>query len=116
LVTDMLALGLKHRIDQVVLVAGDSDFVPAVERLQDEGIKVILWHSPQESASNELLVVVDESYPISSAVLDLCAMEDAAPSERSEYTPRPAPASRMPVPVPEPEPEPVQQLSNAWDD
>lgn len=39
--TDLLSLSWEGVLDVAVLVSGDSDFVPAVERIQEKGLKVV---------------------------------------------------------------------------
>ena len=39
--TDLLSLSWEGVLDMAVLVSGDSDFVPAVERIQEKGLKVV---------------------------------------------------------------------------
>ena len=41
---DMALLAAKHIIQEVVLVAGDSDFVPAIAAAKPEGVVVRLFH------------------------------------------------------------------------
>ncbi len=41
IVTDMLSLAWQEAYDVAVLVTSDADFVPAVERIQERGLKVI---------------------------------------------------------------------------
>lgn len=46
--TDIASLTLKRQVDTIVLVAGDSDFVPASKLVRREGVKIILdplWRS-----------------------------------------------------------------------
>lgn len=46
--TDIASLTLKRQVDTIILVAGDSDFVPASKLARREGVKVILdplWRS-----------------------------------------------------------------------
>ena len=40
--TDIATLALKERVDQIILVAGDSDFVPAAKLARREGIDFVL--------------------------------------------------------------------------
>ncbi|HEY9017637.1 NYN domain-containing protein [Thiomicrospira sp.] len=40
--TDIAALALKERVDQIILVAGDSDFVPSAKLARREGIDFVL--------------------------------------------------------------------------
>ncbi|MBE0472570.1 MAG: NYN domain-containing protein [Methyloprofundus sp.] len=40
--TDIAALALKERVDQMILVAGDSDFVPAAKLARREGVDFVL--------------------------------------------------------------------------
>lgn len=39
---DITSLAFKHQIDQIILVSGDSDFVPAAKQARREGIDFIL--------------------------------------------------------------------------
>lgn len=39
--TDLLSLSWEGVLDVAVLVSGDADFVPAVERIQEKGLKVV---------------------------------------------------------------------------
>src|SRR5208283_486660 len=39
---DIAAIAFKHQADQIVLVAGDSDFVPAAKLARREGLDFIL--------------------------------------------------------------------------
>ncbi|MFL6127975.1 MAG: NYN domain-containing protein [Mycobacteriales bacterium] len=41
IVTDLLSLAWQDAFDVAVLVSSDADFVPAVERVQEKGLKVI---------------------------------------------------------------------------
>ncbi len=39
---DIASLAYKHQVDQIVLIAGDSDFVPAAKLARREGIDFVL--------------------------------------------------------------------------
>lgn len=39
---DISSLALKHQVDQIILISGDSDFVPAAKHARREGIDFIL--------------------------------------------------------------------------
>lgn len=39
---DMASLAYKHQVDQIVLIAGDQDFVPAAKLVRREGIDLVL--------------------------------------------------------------------------
>lgn len=44
---DISALALKHQVDQIILIAGDADFIPAAKLARREGIDFVLdpmWH------------------------------------------------------------------------
>ena len=41
---DMVQLATKHRIEDAVLLAGDSDFIPAVVAAKSEGVLVRVFH------------------------------------------------------------------------
>lgn len=39
---DIVTMALKHQVDRIILIAGDSDFVPAAKFARREGIDVVL--------------------------------------------------------------------------
>ena len=41
---DLALLAAKHQIQTAILLAGDSDFIPAVTAAKDEGVAIILIH------------------------------------------------------------------------
>ncbi len=47
---DLVLLSVKQRIERVVLVTGDSDFLPAVRAAKNEGVLIHLYHGsgPQQ--------------------------------------------------------------------
>jgi uncharacterized LabA/DUF88 family protein len=60
LAVDLLRLSFSHQIQRAVLVAGDSDFVPAITVARDEGVIVELCYSAFSRPHDELLRVCDE--------------------------------------------------------
>lgn len=53
---DFALLSGKHQITHAALVAGDSDFIPAIEIAKQEGIVVSLFHGPNKAYAQETLV------------------------------------------------------------
>lgn len=69
---DVAAMALKQQVDQIVLVAGDGDFVPAAKLARREGIDVVL--DPMGGrAARDLLDHVDG--------VRQCRMNDPAPDD-----------------------------------
>ncbi|HTV55512.1 MAG TPA: NYN domain-containing protein [Terriglobia bacterium] len=66
---DMVRLCSKKQIELAILIAGDSDLVPAVEASKEEGAIVRLYYKSQ-SVSDELLNVCDERYEIDQGFID----------------------------------------------
>ncbi|MCL5888356.1 MAG: NYN domain-containing protein [Candidatus Thermoplasmatota archaeon] len=60
---DMIRLALKNRIQHVILITGDGDFVPAVQFVKEEGIMVHLRHA-DATYSKDLSQVCDTSKPL----------------------------------------------------
>jgi uncharacterized LabA/DUF88 family protein len=56
---DVASLAFKRQVDQIVLVAADADFVPAVKLARREGIDVVLDRMGDRSAARDLLEHVD---------------------------------------------------------
>jgi uncharacterized LabA/DUF88 family protein len=60
---DMALLAGKRTITTVALLSGDSDLIPAVEAVKQEGVIVTLWHgsdSRDSRPSHDLVQVCDE--------------------------------------------------------
>lgn len=54
---DIASLAYKKQVDQIVLIAGDSDFVPAAKHARREGIDFILdpmWHTIKPSLNEHI--------------------------------------------------------------
>lgn len=64
LAVDLVRLASTGQIVEAVLVAGDSDLVPAIYHVKDAGVSVGLWYEPG-SAHDELLDACDELRPLS---------------------------------------------------
>ncbi|SMC17334.1 TIGR00288 family protein [Desulfacinum hydrothermale DSM 13146] len=62
---DRVELSAKERIDTAILVAGDSDFVPAVQKAKNNGTRVILACSSDRNEYHlELWKTADIRIPI----------------------------------------------------
>ena len=64
---DLMSLASKSAVDEVFLIAGDSDFVPAVSAVKKEGIVVYLVHG--DSPHDDLLDEADERIHITQALV-----------------------------------------------
>jgi len=64
---DLVRLSWSKQIQAAILVAGDSDYVPAVEAARDAGVLVILYY--KKPVHNELLEAVDEHYEITDGLI-----------------------------------------------
>ena len=67
---DLMSLAVKHIVDEVFLIAGDSDFVPAVNAVKKEGIVVYLVHG--DTPHDDLLDEADERIPITQELVSGC--------------------------------------------
>ena len=61
---DFVLLSTKQQISHAILVAGDSDFLPAVEVARNEGVLVHLYHGAQKAPHQDLWDKCDERTPI----------------------------------------------------
>ena len=65
---DLASLSAGSRISHAAIVAGDSDFMPAVNYAREHGVVVSLFHGSRRSRhtsySNELWAAADERYEI----------------------------------------------------
>ena len=65
---DMVLLAAKQQVQEVVLVAGDSDFIPAISVAKSEGVLVRLYHG--ERPHSDLLREADERTHIDKSFVD----------------------------------------------
>ena len=65
---DLVQLAAKQNIQEAILVAGDSDFIPAIVAAKAEGVLVKLFHGA--NPHNELWREADERIRIDRAMID----------------------------------------------
>ena len=65
---DIALLSAKGQIQQAILVAGDSDFIPAIEVAKNEGVLVTLYHGA--SPHSDLWRQADERFRIDQDMID----------------------------------------------
>jgi uncharacterized LabA/DUF88 family protein len=65
---DLVQLAAKHRITDCMIVAGDSDFLPAIEVAKREGVVVHLYHGA--NPHDKLLARCDERTRIDADFID----------------------------------------------
>jgi len=56
---DMVRHAASGHIEHVIIVAGDSDFIPAIESTKDSGATVSLWCGEDNTIHRDLLETVD---------------------------------------------------------
>lgn len=61
---DIVGMSFGGQIQHAILVAGDSDFIPAIRKAKDQGAIVHLFYHPA-SVHNELLDEIDELHVLS---------------------------------------------------
>lgn len=64
LTVDLVRLACEKQIHRAVLIAGDSDFVPAIQIARDAGTIVQLYHGNHPRPHYELLQACDDRYVI----------------------------------------------------
>jgi uncharacterized LabA/DUF88 family protein len=69
---DLVHLTAKGHVSDVAIVAGDSDFVPAVKTAKEEGVSIWLFH--RERPHNDLWTVADERIRITQGLVDKVRM------------------------------------------
>lgn len=65
---DLVHLASKGQIAEAILVAGDSDFLPAIEAAKDEGVLFRLYHG--KLPHRDILMAADERTQIDQAFID----------------------------------------------
>jgi uncharacterized LabA/DUF88 family protein len=59
---DLVRHAAAGHIQHAILVAGDSDFVPAVEAAKEHGVTLTLWCGPASTVNRDLVALADEVY------------------------------------------------------
>lgn len=59
---DLVRHAAAGHIQHAILIAGDSDFVPAVEAAKEHGVTVSLWCGSAKTVHKDLIVLADEVY------------------------------------------------------
>lgn len=72
---DIARFVVRRQVDTIVIIAGDSDFIPAVEFAKLEGVIVRLVHGPFETCHRKLWLAVDERKEITKNVLKRMHLE-----------------------------------------
>lgn len=65
---DLVLLAAKHQISDAAILAGDSDFLPAIDAAKPEGVVIHLFHG--EHPHNDLVARADERTRIDQAFID----------------------------------------------
>jgi uncharacterized LabA/DUF88 family protein len=76
---DMALLAGKGKITAVALFTGDSDTIPAVQAVKQEGVVVTLWHGSLKgpcSPSRELFKLCDERMELTKAIVARIRMDE----------------------------------------
>jgi uncharacterized LabA/DUF88 family protein len=70
---DLVELSAKSKIETAILVAGDSDFVPAVQKAKDNGVRVILCCSADKKEYHaHLWNHADKRIPLDESFMQHC--------------------------------------------
>ncbi|MNK79283.1 NYN domain protein [compost metagenome] len=96
LASDLVRLSISGQIKEAVLVAGDSDFVPAIAIAKDAGVLVTLCYAPG-AAHDELLDACDELVPITRDLLEDCLRTAPATLSGTSAPVAPLPAAGEPL-------------------
>jgi len=68
---DMVNLASTRQVSDVILLAGDSDYIPAIEVTKTHGVGVILYHSQRRDSYHiNLWEACDERVPITQALIN----------------------------------------------
>ena len=70
LAVDLVQLSVEHQIQRAILLANDSDFVPAIEIARNAGTVVELYYLEQVKPHTQLQVACDDCFPINQELVD----------------------------------------------
>ncbi|MCP4138082.1 MAG: NYN domain-containing protein [bacterium] len=61
---DMVRHSASGHIQHVIVIAGDSDFIPAIEATKESGATVSLWYGDESTIHKDLLALADITHQI----------------------------------------------------
>jgi uncharacterized LabA/DUF88 family protein len=68
---DMVNLAATKQVSNIILLAGDSDYIPAIEVTKTHGVGAILYHSQRRDSYHiDLWQACDERFPINQAFIN----------------------------------------------
>jgi len=70
---DIVDIAFEKHVDHIIIVAGDSDFVPAIQKAKDYGVTVHLFYH-KEAVHNHILDEVDERHEINDTIINACRL------------------------------------------
>ena len=79
LAVELTLLAAKGQIQRAILVAGDSDFIPAIDVAKNEGVLITLYHG--NNCHSDLWQSADERHHINRTVIDRVRRSSRAQSE-----------------------------------
>ncbi|MEI6285628.1 MAG: NYN domain-containing protein [Bacillota bacterium] len=79
---DLTLLATKNKITHAVIIAGDSDFIPAIEVAKNEGVHVTLVHGEKNKAHNDLIEICDKRIVIDAKFISEVGYRTAASRRR----------------------------------
>jgi uncharacterized LabA/DUF88 family protein len=81
---DMVLLSATRQIETAILVAGDSDYIPAIEIIKQHGVLAVLWHGPRRSKCDgsdtvhqQFWDIFDERRELTQEIIDSVLLEEA---------------------------------------
>jgi len=69
LAVDLLTLAFSRQIATAVVVAGDSDFIPAFEAAKNQAVRIVLFHGRKNPAHRELVNAADHAVEFTDAFI-----------------------------------------------
>ncbi len=68
---DIADISFERQVDYIILIAGDSDFVPAIKKAKECRVIVHLFYH-KNSIHNQILDEVDERHEITEKIINDC--------------------------------------------
>jgi uncharacterized LabA/DUF88 family protein len=71
---DLVQMSMKKQIDKAIIITADSDFEYAVEKAQEDGVKISLAYFPNSKINSKFLKSVNDKIPLTDDLLDKCKL------------------------------------------
>jgi uncharacterized LabA/DUF88 family protein len=78
---DIVRLSWQKSVNNIIIIAGDSDFIPAIKNAKEAGMMTQLYYS-KYSVHDELLIMCDDTFQIDDKLIQSSLIKSSLPPKK----------------------------------